>query len=213
MTKTTSSAAIRPATTKERIDSAAYALFSRRGIRDVGIDEVISRCGVAKATLYRHYPSKTQLALAFLRRREELWTRRWLQSAVEHEGGTAAERLLRVFDVFDKWFRRSGFEGCSFINVLLETSAHDHPVRLAAVAHLAAIRAYLAQLAKEAGIATPEALARQWHVLMKGSIVAAAEGDRQAALRAREIGALLLKHAQSGCGAKKSACAPRKRRA
>ena len=63
---------------------------------------------------------------------------------------------------------------------------------MASVEHLSVIREFLAGLAAEAGIADPEAFARQWHILMKGSIVAAAEGDAQAAARAREIGELLL---------------------
>ena len=44
---------------------AAYGLFSRRGIRDVGVDELIRASGVAKATFYRHFPSKVDLVLAF----------------------------------------------------------------------------------------------------------------------------------------------------
>ena len=175
-------------------------------MRAVGIDEVIARSGVAKMTLYRHYPSKNHLVLAFLRRREELWTRGWLQAEVERRKGPPGTQLLAIFEVFDKWFRRSDFEGCSFINVLLEIADEAHPVRAATVVHLANIRSFLRQLATDAGVADPEAFARQWHILMKGSIVAAGEGDVDAALRAREIGRLLLAH--EGVGAPK---APRKK--
>src|SRR5712691_2043607 len=98
--------ASRPASARERIDQTAYELFSRHGIRAVGVDTLSARSGVAKMTLYRHYPSKDDLVLAFLRRREELWTRSWLQQEVERRA-RPAERLLAVFDVFDKWFRRS----------------------------------------------------------------------------------------------------------
>src|SRR5216684_7906394 len=94
----------RPAGVRERIDQTAYELFSRHGIRAVGVDTLAARAGVAKMTLYRHYPSKEALALAFLRRREELWTRSWLQREVKRRGGTSGERLLAIFDVFDKWF-------------------------------------------------------------------------------------------------------------
>jgi len=111
---------LRLASARERIDRTAYELFSRYGVRAVGVDTISARSGVAKMTLYRHYPSKKDLALAFLRRREELWTRSWLQQEVERLAHTPAARLLAVFDVFDKWFRRSDFEGCSFIKVLLE---------------------------------------------------------------------------------------------
>ncbi len=84
----------RPASARERIDQTAYELFSRHGIRAVGVDTISARSGVAKMTLYRHYPSKDDLALAFLRRREELWTRSWLQQEVERRTRAPAERLL-----------------------------------------------------------------------------------------------------------------------
>ena len=181
----------RAATARERIDLAAYELFSRRGVRDVGVDELVAKSGVAKMTLYRHYRSKDELALAFLRRREELWTRGWLQAEVERRAAAPAQRLLAIFEVFDKWFRRADFEGCAFINVLLE-SQPGQPVRAASIVHLATIRDFLRGLAADAGVRDAAGFARQWHILMKGSIVAAGEGDRDAALRARAMGRLLL---------------------
>ena len=63
---------------------------------------------------------------------------------------------------------------------------------MASVQHLANIRDFLIGLATEAGIEQPDDFARQWHILMKGSIVAAAEGDTRAAARAQELGGLLL---------------------
>jgi hypothetical protein len=96
--------------------------------------------------------------------------------------------------VFGEWFAREDFEGCSFINVMLEIADSEHPVHQASVKHLSAIRAYVADLAEQAGVPAEEAdgFARQWHILMKGSIVAAAEGDTGAGTRARELGGLLL---------------------
>ena len=182
-----------PPSGRERVLATAYELFSRHGTRAVGVDRIIAESGVAKMTLYRNFKSKDDLILAFLERREEQWTRAWLQSEVEQRSTTPAGRLLAVFDLLGEWFAREGFEGCSFINVMLElVDQQRHPVRDAAVKHLAEIRNYLAGLAVEAGIESPDAFARQWHILMKGSIVAAAEGDTQAAARAREIGCLML---------------------
>ncbi len=185
----------RLASARERIDRTAYELFSRHGIRAVGVDTISARSGVAKMTLYRHYPSKDDLALAFLRRREELWTRSWLQKQVERRARTPAAQLLAVFDVFDKWFRRSDFEGCSFVKVLLEHGDPGHPVRKAAQAHLATIRAFLSQLAADAGVRDAAGFARQMQMVMTGSIVAAYAGDRDAARRAKETGLLLLARA------------------
>ena len=179
---------------RERILDTAYELFSRHGTRAVGVDRIIAECGIAKMTLYRNFPSKDDLILAFLELREERWTRAWLQAEAHRGGATPAERLLAIFDTFAGWFHRDDFEGCSFINVMLEVVEPESAVRQASVRHLESIRAFLGGLAAEAGIEDSDAFARQWHILMKGSIVAAAEGDREAAMRAKEIGAMLLEH-------------------
>jgi AcrR family transcriptional regulator len=176
---------------RERILASSYQLFARRGIRGVGIEEVIDRAGVAKATLYRHFPSKDQLVLAFLERREQLWTRAFVEAEARQRGTTPEEQLLAIFDVFDEWFRRDDFEACSFINVLLEMGA-EHPAGDACVHHLENIRSVVQSLATEAGISDTDSFARSWHILMKGSIVSAAEGDTEAAQRAKAMARLLI---------------------
>ena len=183
---------------RDRILDAAYDLFSRNGIQAVGIDAVITRSGVARQTLYRHFESKQDLVLAFLERREREWTRRWLQDEVQQRAEQPAARLLAIFDVFHEWFARPDFEGCSFINVMLEHADPHDPVHRASVSYLAGIRRFLEDLAREAGIPDAREFACQWHILMKGSIVAAGEGDHDAALRAKAIGALLLEQALPG---------------
>jgi AcrR family transcriptional regulator len=179
---------------RERILDTAYELFSRHGTRAVGVDRIIAECGIAKMTLYRNFPSKNDLILAFLERRDELWTRAWLQAEARRRGTSPAERLLAIFDTFEGWFARADFEGCSFINVMLEVDELDSPIRQATVRHLESIRGFVSGLAEEAGIQDPDGFARQWHILMKGSIVSAAEGDLEAAARAKQMGALLLEH-------------------
>ncbi len=182
---------------RERLSRAAYELFSREGTRSVGVDAVIARAGTAKMTLYRNFPSKDDLIIDFLRRREQLWTREWLQAESQRRGETPRDRLLAIFDVFSEWFGQPDFEGCSFLTTMIEINDRDHPVHQAAVVHLANIRSYIEKLAAEAGISDVDSFARKWHILMKGSIMAAHEGDAAAAGRARELGELLL--AQHGC--------------
>jgi AcrR family transcriptional regulator len=181
-------------TARDRILETAYELFSRHGTRAVGVDRIIAECGIAKMTLYRNFPSKDDLILAFLDERDARWTRAWLQAEAERRGTTPGERLLAIFDTFESWFAREDFEGCSFINVMLEVTDCDNAVRQASVRHLADIRAFVAGLAEKAGIPDADGFARQWHILMKGSIVSAAEGDVRAARRAKEMGVLLLEH-------------------
>ncbi|HET9256695.1 MAG TPA: TetR/AcrR family transcriptional regulator [Pseudonocardiaceae bacterium] len=186
-------------TGRERVMRAAYDLFSRHGTRTVGVDAVIGEAGVAKMTLYRNFASKDDLILAFLERREVLWTHGWVRAESQRRAETPAQRLLAIFELFGEWFARPDFEGCSFVTTLLEVADRDNPVRQASVAHLANIRRYLCELAEQAGISDPGSFARQWHILMKGSIIAAAEGDTHAAARARELGILLLKEHGIAC--------------
>jgi AcrR family transcriptional regulator len=176
---------------RRRILDTSYELFSRRGVRAVGIDEVIERAGVAKATLYRHFSSKDALVLAFLDLREQRWTRDFVEAEAISRGATPEERLLAIFDVFDEWFHRDDFEACSFINVLVEVGP-GHTAGGASIEHLERIRALVRRFAEEAGLRDPESFARSWHILMKGSIIAATEGDCQAARRAKSMARLLI---------------------
>jgi AcrR family transcriptional regulator len=135
---------------RERILDASYELFSQRGIRGVGINEVIEGAGVATATLYRHFPSRDRLVLAFLEMREQRWTHGLVEAEAQHPAGDASVEYL------------------------------DH------------IRSIVRRFADEAGLRDTESFARSWHILMKGSIVSAAEGDVDAARRAKAMARLLI---------------------
>ncbi|MEU7214418.1 TetR/AcrR family transcriptional regulator [Nocardia iowensis] len=176
---------------RERILATAYNLFTQRGIRDVGVDEVIATAGIAKATLYRHFRTKDELILAVLARRELVWTFGMVEQRSRQLGNTAEERLLAIFDVFDDWFGTEGFEACTFINVLLEMGP-QHPAGRASIDHLDTIRGVVRGRAEEAGLRDPDDFARSWHILMKGSIVSATEGDRHAARRAQAMARALI---------------------
>lgn len=176
-----------------RIMTVAYELFSRRGVRDVGVNELIERSGVAKATFYRHFPSKDALVLAFLEQRDKQWTVEAIVSEARRRGSTPTEQLLAIFDVFGDWFLREDFEACSFINVLLEMGP-AHPLGQASIDYLAKIRGHVQALAEEAGLERPDEFARSWHILMKGSIISATEGDMQAAKRAQQMAGWLIEH-------------------
>jgi len=176
---------------RERILDASYELFSRRGIRAVGVNEVIERAGVATATLYRHFPSKDELVLAFLQLREQRWTKDFVEAGAMSRGSDPEQRLLAIFDVFDEWFHRDDFEAGSFIKVLLELGPKN-PAGDASVRHLEQLRAIARHLAEEAGLRDTDSFARSWHILIQGSIVVAAEGDTQAAQRAKAMAHQLI---------------------
>ena len=167
---------------RERILETAYELFSRHGTKAVGVDRIIAESGAAKMTLYRNFASRTSSSLHSSSVSRSVGPAPGCSPRPKRGADTPAGRLLAIFDVFGEWFEREDFEGCSFINVMLEIADPEHPVRQASVKHLTAIRAYVADLAEQAGVpaAEADAFARQWHILMKGSIVAAAEGDHDA---------------------------------
>jgi len=179
------------ASARERLVDAAYDLFAAHGIGRVGVDRILAESGCAKASLYYNFDSKNDLAIAFLDRREEVWTRGWLENEVDRRASNPEQRLLAIFDVFNGWFRAEDFEGCSFINVLLEAET-DSPLHRAAADHLAKIRAIVRDWADDAGLTDSESFAQAWHMLMKGSIVAAGEGHRDAARDARRAAKLVL---------------------
>ncbi|HEX6490130.1 MAG TPA: helix-turn-helix domain-containing protein [Gaiellaceae bacterium] len=191
MAETTAAVKDRGLPARQRILDSAYELFSRRGIRDVGIDEVIERAEVAKATLYRHFPSKDALVLEFLAEREQRWTLGFVEPEARRRGFTAEERLLAIFGLFDEWFHRQDFEACSFIKVLLELGT-DHVAGKACVRYLERIRSVVQTLAEEARLRDPEGFSRSWHILMKGSIISRAEGDTGAARRAQAMARSLI---------------------
>ena len=111
------------------------------------MEAIIERSGVARQTMYRHFGSKQDLVLAFLARREQLWTRGWLQAEVSAGPRIPATACWRSSMCLTSGFDRPDFEGCSFINVMLEHPEADHPLHRASTAYLAGIRGFLQDLA------------------------------------------------------------------
>ncbi|NEN05828.1 TetR/AcrR family transcriptional regulator [Diaminobutyricibacter tongyongensis] len=176
----------------ERILSAAYELFTRHSVHELTLAHVQEAADVTEAELAQEFGSVDALAEECLKRRERDWTigivRAGARARAEHPEG----RLLAIFDVFDEWFHRDDYEACTFINVLLEMG-RDHSLGRASMEHLAYIRSLVADLAREAGLRDPEEFAFSWHILMKGAIINAVEGDDKAALRAQAMGRDLIR--------------------
>ena len=177
---------------RERLLRVAYDLFCRHGVRAIGVDRIVAESGTAKMTLYKHFRSKEELIVAALDLREDLWTYGWLEREIQRRADTPTSRLLAIFDLFDEWFRREDFEGCLFNNCLLEIHDPASPIRATAVQKRANVRSLLQRLAEGAGAESPETLARDLQLLMTGAIVAADEGDVEAAQRARRMAMLVI---------------------
>jgi len=183
---------------RERLTEAAYPLFARRGIRDVSLEEIEEAAGLGSEQHGLGYASRDEAAADFLARRERDWTIGTIEAGARRRGATPELRLLAIFDVFDDWFHRDDFEACCFINVMIEMGA-THPLGQASIEYLVHIRQIVTTLAEEAHLRDPAEFARCWHILMKGSIISATEGDTLAARRAQRMArALIREHAPIG---------------
>lgn len=176
---------------RERILDTAFRLFYAHGIRGVGVDTVIAESGVAKATLYKHFPRKDDLALAYLDRIDEVW-RGQLSDAAEAAGADPRDKLVGMFDALVTACRRDGYHGCAFINTAAE-SVSGTDVHARTVEHKAAVRAWVRELAASAGARDPEGLARGLTLLLDGGLAAGVlDGDPRAAEAAKDAARALV---------------------
>lgn len=181
---------------RARLVNAAQDLFYRRGIRNVGIDEVIAVAGVAKASLYKHFDSKDELVAECLRRRDADW-RVWLVDQVEALSDVSTSKLLTVFDVLGSWLNDVTFRGCAFQNAVVELADAKHPAHHAAAVQKQALRAYLGELADQSGVRDPGALADQLALLIEGALISALLNGAPATIKtARSAAAALIAAAE-----------------
>jgi AcrR family transcriptional regulator len=163
-----------PATTKqsprERLLDAATELFYAEGVQSVGIDRVIARAGVAKASLYSTFGSKEGLVRAYLESRHEVLMGRLRRAADGVDD--PVQRLLAVFDAQAATFDRSDYRGCAFVAASAEAPAEGQ-IAAATAEYRQDVRDLFVELAAEAGMADPEQLADQLRLLYDGGSVAA----------------------------------------
>ncbi|MGW3600723.1 TetR/AcrR family transcriptional regulator [Streptomyces sp. NPDC005167] len=187
-----------PATAKrlparERILTTAEELFSAHGLRGVGVDRIIADSDVAKSTLYVHFPSKDELAAAYLRRTDDSW-RGKLRAAALAAGDSPREQLVGLFDAITASYERHGFHGCPFINAAAESEPGSLP-HTVTVEHKRAVRAWVRDLAEVAGAADPDQLALQLTLLVDGALAAGKlEQDPAMPAAAKEAARFAVEH-------------------
>lgn len=180
-----------PSAARERILDTADLLFSQRGIRDVGVDELVAVSRVANATFYRHFPSKDELVLAFLDRWCQIRMPGILVRRALACDGDAREQFLAIFDGLDSWFREPSFWGDATMNVLIEMGPR-HTAGKAGLTQVQAMFCALRERAQRAGYPDPDDFAYSFQILMRGAIIAAQVGDISAARRSKVLAGWLL---------------------
>ncbi|MGW0993257.1 TetR/AcrR family transcriptional regulator [Streptomyces sp. NPDC002523] len=182
-----------PDVTRAKIVAAAADLFTRCGVRAVGINEIWRAAEVAKSTLYQHFRSKDELVAAVLRRRNDAWCARL--SELGATASTPRDGLLVIFDLLDQEFADPAYRGSDLLNVAAEYPDPDHPVRIAIRDHKRGILRHLADLAEAAREPDPDKVAATILTLADGAACARVGlGDSNAATLAREAASRLLAH-------------------
>jgi AcrR family transcriptional regulator len=170
----------------------ADELFYARGLRAVGVDEIVARSAAAKASLYAHFPTKDDLICGYLRQRSVDW-RAHLHSELARRGGTPRRQLDHVFDVLAEGCAAPGFRGCPFINAAVEFPDPAHPARVIAAEHRRWVRELLLRLAREARLRAPEMLAGQLALIYDAAMVGTQlDGETTPAESARDAARALV---------------------
>jgi AcrR family transcriptional regulator len=154
--------------TRGRILDVAMELFYSNGIRGVSADRIIEQVGVTKVTFYRHFRTKSDLAVAYLERQAYL-ERSMLEGA--REGVSAPTALSSIATIIGESACSPGFRGCPFINAGAEFADADDPIRHVVDAHRRWTFDFFAAIARDANVDDADATASQLMMLRDGAMV------------------------------------------
>lgn len=178
---------------RDRLLAAAQTRFNEDGYNGAGIDAIIAEAGIARMTLYNHFPSKDALIEAVLERRHQDLTA-WVMEGVNRRADDPASRLLAVFDVLADWLGSDGFRGCLFVRAVGELGVSHDAVRQAASDHKGWYRRFFIENAVAASLPDATGLADDLLLLLEGATARAlVDGDGRAeADRAKRIATMLV---------------------
>jgi AcrR family transcriptional regulator len=170
---------------RDRILDVAAALFYGRGIRAVGMQQVIDEADCGKNLLYQQFPSKTELVAGYLERTRQEWDRQ-ADSAAREAGADPAAQLMALIGVTADVVRAPRYRGCPFRNFLTEFPDHDDPAGRIATAYLRDTRAQIDTLVRRLDVAEPDVLAERIWLVLEGLFAAAAHSDRARCIETAE---------------------------
>lgn len=177
---------------RQRILETADRLFYQDGVRATGIDRIIAEAGVAKMSLYKHFPSKDDLILEVLKHREET-VLAFFRSAMEQHGKKAKNPLRAFFAALKDFFESPGFRGCPFQNAAVELADPAHPGTGFVRGHKQRFSEFLRGLVEETVGKAAAKAAPAVSILVEGAIVTAViQGDPGVADVARDAALKLV---------------------
>jgi AcrR family transcriptional regulator len=123
----------RPSEARERLLRTASGLFYTKGIHTVGIDEILSRAQVTRATFYRHFPSKDDLIVQYIRSADQ--GIRDTVAAATDKPASPDSSVRALADFVASQIKTPGFRGCAFLNAAAEYPDVENPIHQAILAH------------------------------------------------------------------------------
>lgn len=163
---------------RARLLATASRLFYAEGLHAVGIDRIIATAGVTRATLYRHFPSKDDLVVAYLRMGDETIRERVRSGPTTGPTvGDPDDAIRDVARAIVEDIQRPGFRGCAFLNAAAEYPDPAHPVHQAVLRHRDWFLASMVELFAGTGKPDAEAAARHFVMLRDGAMAAGCLSD------------------------------------
>lgn len=152
----------------EKILATATMLFESRGIQASGIDTIIAEAGIAKATLYKYFPSKNLLITAYLRDKSDKFYA-WLNARLVSKKANSMDILISLCELVELWISTPQFHGLPFHIASIEFPDPEHPINQYSAVLAVELQGYLTKIAEKAGAKDPEALSQQLTILFEGA--------------------------------------------
>jgi AcrR family transcriptional regulator len=178
---------------REKILATATNLFESRGIQASGVDTIIAEAGIAKATLYKHYPSKNLLITAYLRDKSDRFYE-WLNSRLISKKANSLDILIALCELVEQWIMTPEFHGLPFHIASVEFPDPAHPINQYSAVLAVELQGYLSKIAATAGAKDPDALGQQLTILFEGAaLVERLSPGSGAAKRAKNAALTLIR--------------------
>lgn len=162
--------AMKQAGVKDRIIETASRLFYYNGYNQTGINQIIEEASVAKASMYVHFRSKEDIAVAYLQQRHGSWMGNLGAHVAKHKSAKA--KMLGCFDFLQVWLEEVNYRGCGWQNIITDLPEDHNKIRDQAILHKSLVRDWIHGVMVEAYPKRQAAqLGDEIHVLLEGAII------------------------------------------
>lgn len=132
---------------KERIVETASELFYKNGYNRTGINEILEKSGVAKASMYQHFRSKEEIGVEYLKHMDMEANLKLTERINSQPSGKA--KVLAIIEHVADFFESDSFRGCWSLNTIAEISQDDKLMMDEIIQQKRAMKAWVQRLVEE----------------------------------------------------------------